>query len=275
MLLVQQSKDFGNGNARRTAVHAVAAGGAGDAVLCLVKGAYLIDDFMFFLAERNEICHKGKVIFYLGHIAHTGEHHGNALEAGGIADGIACGAGAHQFQCFPGQVHQAAALHRLHDQHRLTVLAADLVALAAFHPGIFVVCVVKLDLHKFHFRVPGQEFVQECCTVVEGKAQMTDFPLCLQLLGDLVRTSPRVEFIPLCADSVKQVKIKIVYAAGFQLILEEGEDLLFCVKAATGKLVCQHIAFPGITIYKALPDSQLAFALNVGVGGVEIVKAGG
>ena len=64
-------------------------------------------------------------------------------------------------------------------------------------------------------------------------------------------------------------------AAGLQLILKEGEDLLFCVKAATGKLVCQHIAFPGITIYKALPDSQLAFALNVGVGGVEIVKAGG
>ena len=33
VLLVQQSKDFGDGDAGRTAVHAVAAGGAGNTVL--------------------------------------------------------------------------------------------------------------------------------------------------------------------------------------------------------------------------------------------------
>ena len=58
-----------------------------------------------------------------------------------------------------GQVDKVAALDRLHDEHRLAVLAADFIALAALDGDVVIVQIVELDLHDLDLRVLGQNLV--------------------------------------------------------------------------------------------------------------------
>ena len=55
------------------------------------------------------------------------------------------------------EVHEVAALDRLHDDDGLAEFAADLVASAALHGGIVVVEVVELDLHDLNLRIVRQD----------------------------------------------------------------------------------------------------------------------
>ena len=75
--------------------------------------------------------HVAEVILHLLHAAHAGEHHHHAGEARRKADGLAGRAAAVQvvenLLRVIGQVGQAAALDRLHDQYRLVVLTACLL----------------------------------------------------------------------------------------------------------------------------------------------------
>ena len=97
-LLVHQSKNRGNGDAHRAEIHAIAAIGAGNPVLCLIKSANLIDHVMLLHTQRNEMGHGRKIILHLRHVTHAGQHHHHTFIACGITDGIAGRAGAHQIQ---------------------------------------------------------------------------------------------------------------------------------------------------------------------------------
>ena len=43
-----------------------------------------------------------------------------------------------------------------------------------------------------------------------------------------------------------QVEIEIIHAAGFQLLLEEGTDVLVFLDVVAGQLVGQNVCFPGV-----------------------------
>ena len=76
---------------------------------------------------------------------------------------------------------------------------------------------------------------------------MADFSLGFQLFCNLIGTGTGVKFIPFGADGMQKIKIKIVHAAGFQLGLEEGQNLLFFLETAAGKLVGKQVPIPGVT----------------------------
>ena len=71
-----------------------------------------------------------------------------------------------------------------------------------------------------------------------------------------------------------QIEVEVVNAAGIQLGLEQGQDLLLGFKAVEGQLVGEDVAFSGITAGEGFLQSLFAFAAVVGMGGVEVVEAG-
>lgn len=113
------------------------------------------------LIQRPEVAHEGDVVLHLRKAAHAGEHHQHPGKARGEADGIARGAAAaepveHGARVVR-EVHEVAALDRLHDDDGLAEFAADLVASAALHGGIVVVGVVERDLHDLNLRIVRQD----------------------------------------------------------------------------------------------------------------------
>ena len=72
---------------------------------------------------------------------------------------------------------------------------------------------------------------------------------------------------------MKNIEIKIVHSATLKLLFKKRNNILFFFKKVERKLVGQNIRGPGITGRQAFFDGQLTLAVNVAVGGVEVVEA--
>ena len=142
LLGVHGGKQVGDGDVLGAAVDAVAAGGAGDQVLAVEDLLHLLHRRQLRFVQGLEVLHEGDVVPHLLHIAHAGEHHQHTGEARGEPQGVAGGTAAVEgVQYGLGivrQVHQIAALYRLHNDDGFVVLHADLVAGAALDSGVVV-----------------------------------------------------------------------------------------------------------------------------------------
>ena len=274
-LRVLQGKDLGDGNTGGAAVHAVAAGSAGDFMLCLIKGTHLANDFVLLSRQGFEICHVGEIVLQLLHIAHAGQNHDDVFKTGGIADGIAGGASlCQQFQRCLGKVDQCAALDWLHDKYGLAVLAANFVTQAALHIGIIVVRIVKLQLDEFQLGAVSQNLIQYFGTVMEGHTHMAQLAFGFQLLSNVIGLCFGEHTVTVGAQGMHQIKIKIFHTAGLQLIFHQTADAFTVFEADGGKLVCQKEPAAVITVRKAGLDHFFAETLVIGTGGVEVIKSG-
>ena len=119
----------------RAAGSTIAAGRARNEIHALENLLHTLDGIHLPLIKEFKILHIAEIVLHLQEIAHARKNHHNAGEARGKADGIARGAAAVQVvQDGLGllrEINQVAALERFHDNNRLAVLAADLVAGAA------------------------------------------------------------------------------------------------------------------------------------------------
>ena len=126
LLGVHGCEQIGDGDVPGTAVDAVAAGRAGDEAHALEDGLHLLHRRQLRLIQRFEVPHERDVVLHLRHAAHAGQHHHHAFEARRKPQGVAGGTAAVEpVQHGLGllrQVHQIAALHRLHDDDGLAVL---------------------------------------------------------------------------------------------------------------------------------------------------------
>ena len=77
----------------------------------------------------------------------------------------------------------------------------------------------------------------------------------------------------MAADGVKQIVVKILYTAGFQLGFQQGTDFFLGGEEVSGKLIGQNVLVPRVTGSQAFPDGGLTLAADVAVGGVEVVEA--
>ena len=69
-------------------------------------------------------------------------------------------------------------------------------------------------------------------------------------------------------------QVEVLDAAGGKLLLKQRDDLLGAVEVAVGELVHQEVLVAGVAARERLPDGRLALALQVDVGGVEVVEPG-
>ena len=274
---IETGEHGGNIDLHGAAVGAVAAGGTGDEIHAVKNAPHFRNGFVFLSLQRTEVFHKAKVIRHLFLAAHAGEHHHHALLRGGIADGIAGVASALQtVQNGSGllrQVHQIAALYRLHDDGRLSVSAADLQTGHAPDHRAVRVQIVKLDLYRFNAGLLGEDPVQHLRRVVEGHADMPDLSLGLQLPGNVEGPAVHIFIVPCTAHGVHQVKVKVFHPAGLKLRGKEGADIRFLIKKSEGELVGQYKAFPGVSGDETFSQRCLALAAQIGPGRVKIVEA--
>ncbi len=84
------------------------------------------------------------------------------------------------------KIDQIAPLYRLHNKDWLAMLAADLVALAAFNSWVLVVYVIELYLNYLYLWVFSENLIQDISLVVEGHTYMLYLSLFLQGEGCLV-----------------------------------------------------------------------------------------
>ena len=153
------------------------------------------------------------------------------------------------------------------------MLAADPVAFAALDRGVVEVDVVELNLHDLNLRVLAQDFIQHLRPVVEGNADVADFPLLFQFERRLIGTA-RLEVLEnLCALGVHQVKVEIIYAAEFQLAFKKRTNILFLFKICHRQLVGQNEPVSRIAAGETCFDCLLALALQIAVCSIKIVKA--
>ena len=276
---VQGGEQGGDVDLHGAAVGAVAAGGAGHQIHAVKHAPHLLDGGVFLFVQGPEIFHEAEVIRHLLLCTHTGEHHHHALLGGGVADGIGGVAAAlqavqHRFGLVR-QIHQVPALHRLHDDDRLIVLAADLQTRHAPDHRAVCVQIVKLDLYRLNTGLLGENAIQHFGGVVEGHADVLYLSLRFQLLGDCKGPAAEILVISLPTHGVHQVKVKILHPAGLKLGGKEGADVLLILKKGEGQLVRQHKALPGVAGSEALPQRRLALSAQIGAGRVKIIKAPG
>lgn len=276
-LRIQHGEQVGDGDMLRAARGAVAAGRAGDQVLFVENFLHLVHGGHLGVVQRLKVLHVAEVVLHLLHAAHAGQHHHDAGEAGRKANRVAGGAAAVQLVQHSlgivGQVDKVAALDRLHDEHRLAVLAADFIALAALDGDVVIVQIVELDLHDLDLRVLGQNLVEHLSAVMERDAHVAHLALGLQLERRLVGAAV-LEVLVVCRPlRVHEVEVEIVNAAGFELALEEGADVRLGLEEALGQLVGQDVLVTAMAARQALFQRQLALAVKIAVGGVKVVEA--
>ena len=161
--------------------YAVTASGAGNQIHSVIDFPYFVNDRQFPFIQRTEILHKADVFLHLFQVTHTGEHHHHTLKPSCITDGIT-GSGTssqfiqHRLRLFR-QISQMAAFYRFHHNDWFTVLAANFIALAALHGGVFIIQVVKLNLHHFHLGIFGQDLLQHLRSVMKRDTKVPDFAL--------------------------------------------------------------------------------------------------
>ena len=231
----------------------------------------------FRFVQRPEVLHEGNVVLHLLHVAHAGEHHQHAGEARGKAQGVACRAAAVQRVQYGlrvlGQPDKIAALDRLHDDDGLVIFPADLIAGAALDSEIVVVRVVEPDLDGFDLRIVRQDLLEHLRAVMERAAHMADLALGLEGKGRLIGAAGLEMQIVARALRVHQVEVKILDAAGLELLLKQRADVRLGLEEVRRQLVGQDIAVAGIAAGEAGLQRGLALALQIAVGGIEVVEA--
>ena len=120
--------------------------------------------------------------------------------------------------------------------------------------------------------VLGEDLLQHLRPVMEGNAEVPDLPLRFQLQRRLIGPAAFEHGEVFHTLGVHQVEVKVVHAAGFQLALEEGANVLLLFEVEVGQLVGENITVAGIAAGQTLPQGQLAFAAQIAVGGVEVVE---
>ena len=228
--------------------------------------------------ERPEILHGTYVILHLVHIAHAGEDHRHIREAGGEADRIAGVAAAvkiaQDLVCLFRKIYKAAALDRFHYDHRLSVLFADLIDLAAFHRSIFIICIVELDLDDLDLRMLRQNHVQDICLVMEGDAEMADQSFLLQRIAGLISLTALILLVVVPVLGVHQVEVEIIYPAKLQLAFNKRADVLLPVEVRRGQLVGQKEFLSGIALCHTVPDRCFRQPTQICMGCIEVVESG-
>ena len=275
---VHRGEQVGNGDVLRAAVRAVAAGGAGDEMLAAENGLHARDGGELGIVERPEVCHEREIVAHLLHAAHAGEHHHHAGKPCGKPERVAGRTAAVQFienvLCFLREIDEIAAFDRLHDDDGFAVLHTDLIALAALHRGVVVVQVVELDLHDLDLRILGQDLLEHLGAVVERNADVTHLALGLERECGLIRAARLEVRIVERALRVHQIEIKILHAAGGELLFQYGTNVCLGLKIVFGQLVRKNVALARIAARKTLAQRDLALLLVIAVGGVKIIESG-
>ena len=109
--------------------------------------------------------------------------------------------------------------------------------------------------------------------VMERDAHMADLALGLEGKGRLIGAAGLEMRIVALALRVHQVEVKILDAAGLEPLLKQWADVRLGLEEVRRQLVGQDIAVAGIAAGEAGLQRGLALALQIAVGGIEVVEA--
>ena len=119
-----------------------------------------------------------------------------------------------------------------------------------------------------------QEALHQLQAAVGGEAQMADAALFL-LLQEIVDDAPagvRIRLDGLFVHVMQQVEVKVVHAALFQLLLENGSGIVVAAELVTGVFGGQ-IEAAAVVVLQHTAHDPLGHAAVIGIGSVEIVDA--
>ena len=148
--------------------------------------------------------------------------------------------------------------------------ADGLIAQAGLDGLGIPVQIVQLKLDVLQLRVGGQDFVQHLGGVVEGEPGVPDAALRLLPGQELKGAQLPALLNPLGAEGVEPVVVKILHSAALQLLVKNFLQLFLPLYGPDRQLVGDGVALPGVTPDHRLPESLLALAAVVWVGGVEM-----
>ena len=178
-----------------------------------------------------------------------------------------------QFLCFRRETRQRSTLDRLHPHDGFSVFFRHPIAVSRLNGGAVPVQIIDLELDNIHFRVGGENLVQQSCAVVIGKA---DF-LCLSRRFQFPK---ECKFVELFADSVivpvqpvKQIDIKIIYTAPLALLFKVNLAIGMGLNLPTRQLIRKDKGFPQMALHQRFPEGNFAFAVQISIGSIEISAA--
>ena len=109
--------------------------------------------------------------------------------------------------------------------------------------------------------------------IVERYSEMLYPALFFEFVRLLVRAALLKVPVILSRLSMHQIKIKIVDAAFFKLILKERAYVRGALEIAARKFVRQYVTLSRITLYKTLPDGIFALFFDIAARRIEIVES--
>ena len=147
------------------------------------------------------------------------------------------------------------------------------VHLVALNAGAVPVLVVDLQLYGLDLGVLGEDAVEQLGTVVIGDAKVPRAPIGHKLLGGLKDALAGVHLVVGRVHRVGQQQVKVLNAAGVELILEHAADGRWVPERAVRELVHQEEAVTRVALDEALAQRHLALAAQVDVRGVKVVES--
>ena len=255
--------------------HTILAVCAADERAGLDHGAHLGHHLHVLLRKPAGLCEGFQVVRHLRLVGHTGEDDLAALQA--LDPAHRPGGNGPVRARLPeapadvlAQRRQAAALDRLHDDHRDAAPLGQLVALQArLNVGVHV---VELNLAEIPVAI-GQHLLEQLVAVVEGEAEMADAALLLLLEQEVDQAVFKRRLPVLLVDAVQQVKVEVLHLQGPELTLEDLLRLLQGMDERQRQLGGQVEALARIPLERAA-DEFFAGPVVVEIGRVKVIDAG-
>ena len=272
-IVVHHPEIAGDIHAER-AGHAVLAVRAGDERTGPDRLAHLVHNLHFRLAERLKMRERRQIVLHLLLIRHAGEDNGAVIQTADPAHRP--GSDGHIRTRLPehrrdllAQGREAAALDRLHDDHRDAALAAQLVAL---HAGLNVdVHVIELNLAEIPVAV-GRNLFKHLIGIMEGEAQTMDTAQLL-LLDQIIENAGFLDHLPVAGvNAVQQIEIEVLHLKRPELSLVNLLRLVERMDHRQRQLGRQIEALPRILLQRTA-DEFLAGAVMIEIRSVEIIDA--
>ena len=250
-ILVIRCKKIGNGNFFGTYLCTIFALSARNLIVFANDFANAVGSLEFFLVQRDKRIHGIDIRLHHIHIPHSRKNHKHLGVACGITKRIGNGRGIANFLEFGnrlcGKIYKSTTLNRLHNNDFFAVLNSYIVASLALNAGIIIVEIVDLQLNHLNLRLFGKNLIQNIRRIVERHSNVAYFALFVQLVNNLKGVALFVFGIGKTLECMEKIKVKILYAANFELLLEQRTNLFFFFKKPIGKLICQNIFISWIT----------------------------
>ena len=146
-------------------------------------------------------------------------------------------------------IGERAAFHRLHHDHLFAVPDCRFITQPGLNRFAVPIQVIDLKLYDIHFRMAGQDLIQQIRRVMKRKTDNPRLPVPFQFLQKLKFPVFFRDLIIRSIQPMQKIHIKIIDTAALQLKLKTAAAVIIGLHHISRQLIRQKKLLPGMTFH--------------------------